>query len=111
MNLERFAKIVEHIEAHPEQWYQPAWCGSACCVGGHAQLAAGKASNPMTVRADALEYLELTTVPNEPCWLFFGYRTIADFHAVLNGERDPVTGALLRRGRERAVMIEEECTA
>lgn len=40
-NLPLLRKILDHIDAHPEEWSQANWftpteCGTAFCVAGHA---------------------------------------------------------------------------
>lgn len=49
-NLPLLRKVLEHIDAHPEEWYQSSWgihtpqsaCGTAFCVAGHAVMLSGE---------------------------------------------------------------------
>lgn len=49
-NLPLLRKILSHIDAHPDEWYQKFWarravaessCGTAFCIAGHAVVMAG----------------------------------------------------------------------
>lgn len=45
-NLPLLRKVLEHIDAHPEEWRQGSWasgavCGTAYCVAGHALVMDG----------------------------------------------------------------------
>src|SRR6478609_6380573 len=48
-NLPLLRKVLEHIDAHPEEWHQSVWametsaseCGTAFCVAGHTVVMAG----------------------------------------------------------------------
>lgn len=48
-NAELAYRVLDHIDAHPEQWYQPQWvtrpdgadCGTAACFAGWASLLSG----------------------------------------------------------------------
>src|SRR6478609_3488156 len=48
-NLPLLRKVLEHIDAHPEEWRQDSWatrtsasaCGTAFCFAGHAVVLAG----------------------------------------------------------------------
>lgn len=45
-NAELAYRVLDHIEAHPEEWYQGRWyselsCGTTACFAGHAVLLAG----------------------------------------------------------------------
>lgn len=33
-NAELAYKVLDHIDAHPEQWDQKHWCGTAMCFAG-----------------------------------------------------------------------------
>jgi len=40
-NLPLLRKVLDHIDAHPEEWRQGGWaieteCGTACCIAGFA---------------------------------------------------------------------------
>jgi hypothetical protein len=36
MNVEMMLKVADYIEQHPEQYNQSEWCGTECCIAGHA---------------------------------------------------------------------------
>lgn len=38
---EHFLAAIAYIKKHPEEYNQSAWCGTACCVLGHARRIAG----------------------------------------------------------------------
>lgn len=40
-NRELLLKIADKIERQPETYNQGEWCGTACCVAGHALLESG----------------------------------------------------------------------
>ena len=48
-NLPLLRKVLEHVDAHPDEWNQHAWgmqtsrsaCGTAFCIAGHAAVMAG----------------------------------------------------------------------
>ena len=42
MNTELLREIADHIERHPDEFDQKAWCGTACCVGGRAVALSGE---------------------------------------------------------------------
>jgi hypothetical protein len=103
MNIDRLRGLVEHIKEFPEEWDQTTYvgvasaCGTACCLAGHAALAAGKhpgfsPSNTEPAYRDsravavaASQYLGLTL--HESCWLFSATRTLADFERVIETGR------------------------
>lgn len=33
---------ADHIEKNPDKYDQTSWCGTACCIAGHAALASGE---------------------------------------------------------------------
>jgi hypothetical protein len=41
MNKPLLRKIASYIETHPRQYNQGEWCGTACCVAGHALVLSG----------------------------------------------------------------------
>lgn len=54
-NLPLLRKVLDHIDAHPEEWNQAAWmtettCGTACCIAGHAIVFDG--THTLTVAND-----------------------------------------------------------
>lgn len=70
MNLENFKRVLAHIEAFPETWYQGDWhCGTQHCLAGHAQIMAGKPLKAVNAYDDAMEFLDIDH--NEAEWLFF----------------------------------------
>lgn len=36
MNVDLMLKVADHIERNPENYCQMNWCGTACCIAGHA---------------------------------------------------------------------------
>ena len=60
MNAKNFRTVLEHIKAHPETYDQNRWCGTVCCLAGHAQRLAGKPSDRETVKKDAQVWLGLS---------------------------------------------------
>lgn len=45
-NLPLLRKVLDHIDAHPEEWRQEVWvsktpCGTAHCIAGHAVVLSG----------------------------------------------------------------------
>lgn len=60
MNVKLLKQVRDFIGTHPEQFNQENWCGSACCVAGHAVKLAG--GIPHTHNADtvAQELLKLS---------------------------------------------------
>lgn len=50
-NLPLLRKVLDHIDAHPEEWQQATYgtgtaCGTAACIAGHAMLMSGYDFNP-----------------------------------------------------------------
>lgn len=49
-NLPLLRKVLDHIDAHPDEWYQATWgiqtersaCGTAFCIAGHAIAMSGE---------------------------------------------------------------------
>ena len=50
-NLPLLRKVLDHVDAHPQEWNQGTWivqtrnvdqsCGTACCIAGWASLLSG----------------------------------------------------------------------
>lgn len=90
MNLENFKKVVDHIKANPDTWYQGSWhsegsewgCGTAHCLAGHCQVTfMGLPADDATARRDGRIYLDLTAL--EADCLFDEDRTLPGFEKVL----------------------------
>ena len=81
LGLQRLKEVVTYIETHPEEWDQTHWCGTACCLAGHAQRMAGRKQNTWGCPRDAENWLQLSYI--ERRWLFSAKRTLADFHAFI----------------------------
>jgi hypothetical protein len=58
MNVELMLQVADAIEAHPETYNQREWCGTTCCIAGHA-LALSYAVQPREVLASAMNKLDL----------------------------------------------------
>jgi len=43
MNVKLLKKVRDYIAKHPEKYDQSTWCGTACCIAGHA-VALGRAA-------------------------------------------------------------------
>lgn len=84
MNIQRFRQVLAYIEAHPEEWDQREWCGTQCCIAGHAMQQSGLAFDDRTwggvVLIHARDWLEAS--PEEANWLFAADRHIDDFRTV-----------------------------
>lgn len=81
----RLDDLISYIEQHPEEWDQKEWCGTACCLAGHAYLCS-KGRPPLTedyerdvitICNTAKEYLGLNS--DETAYLFRGWRNLDDF--------------------------------
>lgn len=97
MNYENFCKVLAHIETHPEEHEQNKWCGTACCIAGHAYSMAKRISKEQRAEVTfvtmpffqaALQFLGMEreasfNIFDEPQhWLFHSRRTIEDFQLV-----------------------------
>ena len=106
-NLPLLRKVLEHVDAHPDEWTQYTWgvqttrssCGTAFCIAGHAATLAGmepvwKTSGDYVAMdsvmdgdgntsyvGDAAQRL-LGLTPTEGQELFDGGNTRADIQAV-----------------------------
>jgi hypothetical protein len=49
-------KIATFIETHPRQYNQGNWCGTACCIAGHALVLGGMVSRKDIVDAGPDSY-------------------------------------------------------
>lgn len=90
----RLDDLISYIEQHPEEWDQKEWCGTACCLAGHAYLCSkGRASSseeyerdPIMICNVAKEYLGLNS--DEASYLFRGWRTLEDFQRFSEHRRE-----------------------
>lgn len=81
MNFKNYCRVLARIEKHPEQWNQRVWCGTPCCLAGHAKVMFRRVGFPLDAGA---KVLELNFI--EACWLFEGDRTLEDFQRVRHME-------------------------
>lgn len=63
MNRERLRKLAQRLDKTPrEKFTMTTWCGSRCCIAGHALIMARKPRDPffwVDVRYAAADYLGL----------------------------------------------------
>lgn len=78
MNYDKYTAVIDHIERNPRSWNQWRWCGSKCCIAGHAQAMFGDTRN--WVVEEASKVLGLNA--SQAGWLFHGERTLDDFRRV-----------------------------
>ena len=82
MNVANFKKVLDYIEAHPEEWDQGlCHCGATHCFLGHAQILSGNKPSSLNVVKDAMQWLNITE--EEFNYLFCSERTLADFRDFL----------------------------
>lgn len=99
MNVELYRRVLEYIEAHPEEWNQESYCGTSCCFAGHTIALSGheeirrddgggwiwrhhfRNDLSRTARYVAEDLLKLPA--EEADWLFGCDRTLDDFRLVL----------------------------
>jgi hypothetical protein len=43
MNIDLMLKVADYIEANPDEYDQRNWCGTECCIAGHAVALSGDA--------------------------------------------------------------------
>lgn len=53
MNVKLLKQVRDYIIAHPDSYNQGSWCGTKCCIAGHAAVLSGKVSRE-AVDAEAL---------------------------------------------------------
>jgi hypothetical protein len=58
MNVELMLQVADVIEAHPEIYNQREWCGTTCCIAGHA-LALSYAVQPREVLVRAMHKMHI----------------------------------------------------
>jgi hypothetical protein len=68
-NAELAYKVLDHIDAHPEQWDQGVFlrsggCGTAGCFAGWACLLSGEKQRPSQVDFDTMHLADGTRVPD-----------------------------------------------
>lgn len=87
MNYENYCRVLERIEADPEQHDQDRWCGTKCCLAGHAaMMQLGKSGNDLMflgeqgVYSAAADFLGLSR--DESRWFWHYLRTLDDFRRV-----------------------------
>ena len=90
INVPLLRKVMEHIEAHPEEWDQETWvstCETKACFAGWACWLSGvgmQAHGGLTVTSDGdpvpRAAAELLGLDRETAWdmLFDGHLTMAD---------------------------------
>lgn len=69
-NLPLLRKVLDHIDAHPEEWHQRFWainttetaCGTAYCIAGHAAVMTGH-----DVKIDPADIWSVLVDDNESC--------------------------------------------
>jgi hypothetical protein len=100
VNRERFAAVLAHIEANPEQWDQSEWCGSSCCFAGHTAAMFGLGARVFETEysfdvEDNADYFKVQAIvqslatkalelsDSEAYWLFGGMRSVDDFRQFL----------------------------
>jgi uncharacterized protein YjbI with pentapeptide repeats len=59
VNIELLDRALAHIDAHPEQWDQTAWCGTAQCIAGWVCTLAGVKHDDDTTPDTAAKLLGL----------------------------------------------------
>lgn len=42
MNVKLLEKVRDYIAEHPDKYDQAQWCGTKCCIAGHAVALSGK---------------------------------------------------------------------
>lgn len=89
---DRLDDLISYIEKHPAEWDQKEWCGTACCLAGHAYLCS-KGRPPLdderdviTICNTAKEYLGLNS--DEAGYLFKEWRNLADFQRFSERRRE-----------------------
>jgi hypothetical protein len=92
MNYENFNAVLTHIERHPEQWDQKNWCGTSCCIAGHAAHMSGNFREGGTFGFIQAAEAFLGLPVNGWCsdleeegtadWLFNSQRSLDDFRRV-----------------------------
>lgn len=65
MNVELMLQVADHIETHYETYNQSEWCGTTCCIAGHA-LCLAYAVEPTKVLAFAMDKLGLREIIMTP---------------------------------------------
>jgi hypothetical protein len=80
-NLPLLRKVLDHIDAHPDEWNQSTWgevtwassCGTAFCVAGHALVMSGYTTRLRESSDDELDFYDsdgLRVSPSaEACFL------------------------------------------
>lgn len=81
-NLPLLRKVLDHIDAHPEEWHQSLWgmetsnaCGTALCIAGHAMVMSGYATS------------ERTGVPGRPLEFFTPDGRCVEYTEAEHGQR------------------------
>lgn len=80
MNTDNYNAVLAHIEQHPEEWNQLSWCGTACCLAGHANKMFPPPNPNVGIIDGAHRALGFTD--DQSWWLFHGSRTLDDFRRV-----------------------------
>jgi len=65
-------RVNRSILAHPESYNQGQWCGTACCIGGHAVIAVG--IDPKVLESVASEAQRLLDLTDEQVRVTVSYR-------------------------------------
>lgn len=74
MNKERLKKLAQKLDkTKPEKFNMHEWCGTTCCIAGHALIMARKSRDDMRFWGDAMywarSYLDLSElVARELMW-------------------------------------------
>jgi len=59
MNIPRMKALADHLETLPRSRFdQNAWCGTACCIAGHAVILFGSERQRQAVLRDSQESLD-----------------------------------------------------
>lgn len=54
MNKPLLRKIASYVEEHPRQYNQGSWCGTSCCIAGHALVLSGVITRKVIVSGGGL---------------------------------------------------------
>lgn len=98
VNVPLLRKVMEHITEHPEEHDQQQWCGTACCIAGHAALmtgwqmqtfSCGSTSSYLTRdglrdHAESIAMEELGLGRAEAYELFSGHNTLDDIWSIVD---------------------------